>query len=101
MLNIEPNSVEAYDYKGCVLYELNELEEAAQCSSKAIELDPFYANGWYNRSRYMTKKGQINEVLRNLKEAIRLNNAYLESARTDKDFDSSRNDERFKKLIGD
>ena len=81
-------------------FRLNRLDEAIQCSDKAIELDPSYANAWYNRSCYMVKKGEINEALKNLEEAIRLDKTYMESAKTDKDFDSIRNDERFKKLIG-
>ena len=47
----------------------------------------------------MVKKGEINEALKNLAEAIRLDETNRDSAKTDKDFDSIRNDERFKKLI--
>ena len=79
---------------------MSKIEDAVQCSSKAIELDPTYANAWYNRSCYMVKKGEINEALKNLEEAIGLDPMYIEFVKTDKDFDPIRNDERFKKLIG-
>ena len=49
----------------------------------------------------MVKKGEKNEALMNLKESIRLDERYLESAKIDKDFDSIRSDERFKKLIAE
>ena len=48
----------------------------------------------------MVKKGEINEALKNLEEAIGLDPMYIEFVKTDKDFDPIRNDERFKKLIG-
>ena len=72
---------------------MNNIDEALQCSDKAIHLDSSYANAWYNRACYMVKKGDINEALKNLAEAIRLDNKYIESARTDKDFNLIRNDE--------
>ena len=86
---------------GYVLFKLNRANEALLCSNKAIELDPLDANAWYNRSSYLVKKGELNEAIENLKEAIRLDNKYEESAKIDKDFDSIRNDARFKKLVGD
>ncbi len=47
----------------------------------------------------MVKKGDINEALKDLEETIRLDTKYMESAKTDNDFDPIRDDERFKKLI--
>ena len=78
---------------------MNRLDQAIQCSNKAIELDPNYANAWYKRSCYMVRKGEIDEALKNLEEAIRLDATNTESAKTDKVFDSVRNNQTFKKLI--
>ena len=79
---------------------MNEVDKALEHSNKAIELDPTYANAWYNRSCYMVKKGEINEALKNLEEAIKLDSANIESSKTDKDFDSIRDNAKFKKLVG-
>ncbi len=49
----------------------------------------------------MVKKGDIEQTLQNLQEAIKLDKTNLELAKTDKNFDSIRNEERFRKLIGD
>ena len=45
--------------------------------------------------------GNIDDALKNLEQAIKLDKSYIESARTDKDFNSIRNDKRFKKLIAE
>ncbi len=99
-LKVDPNSFSVLDNKSYALFRLNRLDEGIQCSSKATEINPSGANAWYNRSSYLIKKGEMNEALENLQEAIRLDKTYIESAKTDKDFDSIRNDAKFKELIG-
>ncbi len=103
-LEIDPNHLLLWDNKGYALFKLNKIDEAIQCLSNAIELDSSDADAWWDRSFLLVKKGEINEALNNLEEAIRLDKsnleAYLESAKTDKDFDSIRDNAKFKELVG-
>ena len=48
----------------------------------------------------MVKKGDTNEALKDLEEAIRLDSTNIESAQNDKDFDSIRDNAKFKELVG-
>ena len=48
----------------------------------------------------MVKKGDTNEALKDLEEAIRLDSTNIEYAKNDKDFDSIRDNEKFKELVG-
>ena len=67
---------------------------------KALEIDPDQVVVfWYNRACSNIKKRKIEETLAALKKAIELDSTCIESAKQDKDFDSIRNDERFKALI--
>ena len=100
VLGIDSNNVFALNNKGLALFRLKRLDEAIQCSDKAIDLTLHMQMLGTIESCYMVKKGEINEALRTLEEAIGLDPMYMESAKTDKDFDPIRNDVRFKKLIG-
>ena len=70
-----------------------------EAADKSITLDPNYGNGWYNKSIYTIKKGNIDEVISYLKKAIELDKNNLENVKTDTDFDPIRRDARFIKLI--
>jgi tetratricopeptide (TPR) repeat protein len=99
-IELKPNDeVHTWYSKGEALANLDRHEEAIQCYDKALEIDPNRADAWYNRARYRAKKGDAENSLADLKEAIEIDKEYIESAKQEKDFESIRNDDRFKALI--
>lgn len=98
-IKIDPNNAIVYNNKGIALKTLGEHEAAIEEYDKALGVDPNYALAWYNKSSVLAPMGNKDDALKNLEQAIKLDKLYIESARTDKDFDSIRNDKRFKKLI--
>jgi len=100
VLTINTNEVDALMLKGHALYKSGQYEKAIGCYDQAILIAPSSAKAWYNRSCYMVKSGNIDGAIYNLAEAIRLDKKYKESAVTDKDFDSIRNNAKFKQLMG-
>jgi tetratricopeptide (TPR) repeat protein len=78
---------------------LGKLEEAIECCNKAIDLNPYYAIAWYNKACFKVKMGYIDKGIQDLKKAIELDKKCIEKAKQDKDFETIRNDDRFKKLF--
>ena len=98
-LEIDPNYAYAWHNKGSALNNLVKYKEAIKSFDKALELNPNDANAWYNRASSKIKLGNIKDGLSNLKKAIEIDKNNIELAKEDKDFESIRNDERFKDLI--
>ena len=90
-----------------LLIKLGDLQLAGQDYNKAIasydqalKIKPDYHQAWYNKACYYALKGNIEQVLENLQQAINLNpDEYRKMAKTDSDFDGIREDERFQALI--
>jgi tetratricopeptide (TPR) repeat protein len=100
-LEIEPDDAEACYNKGLALQELDKYEEAIECFDKALEINPDDGRYWYSRACTEVLKGNTETGLSDLGKAIEINKKYIELAKQDKDFDSIRNNERFKDLIGE
>jgi tetratricopeptide (TPR) repeat protein len=98
-LEINPNDVNGWNGKGTAFGKLGRYEEAISCYDRALDIYPNYAPALYNRARSKVKKGDIKNGLADLRKAIEINRFWTELARQDKDFDSIRNDERFKAVI--
>jgi tetratricopeptide (TPR) repeat protein len=81
------------------LGNLGKHQEAIECCDKAIELDPKYADAWYNRASYKIKIDDIDNGLADLGKAVEINKDIIEFAKQDKSFEAIRNDERFRKLV--
>ena len=97
-LKINPNYVLAIDNRSDVSFQLDRIDEAIQFADKAVEIDSSYAPAWYDRARYRVRKGEIDEAMKDLEESIKIDSTNINRAKTDKDFDSVRNNERFSKL---
>jgi tetratricopeptide (TPR) repeat protein len=67
-------------------YEMGDFDKALYAVNKVNETDPNHANGWYNKSIYLIKKGKIDEALLCIKKAFELDVDYLKEAKTDKGF---------------
>jgi Tfp pilus assembly protein PilF len=73
---------------------------ALSCLDKALEIDPKNALAWYNKACHKVKKGDIDNGLVDLKRAIEFDKEqYIKMAKEDSDFESIKNDGRFKALI--
>jgi tetratricopeptide (TPR) repeat protein len=99
-IDVDPKYAAAWSNKCAALHELGEHQEAIECCKKAIEIDPKYAAAWYNRARANIKRGNISSGLADFEKAIELDKQEsIKLAKEDDDFESIREDERFKKLM--
>jgi tetratricopeptide (TPR) repeat protein len=99
-IELKPDYAAAWNNKGSALGDLGRYEEAIACLDKAIEIEPNYAAAWYNRACYKVRNGDTENALADLKNAVEIDKANMELAKQEKDFESIRNDERFKDLVG-
>jgi tetratricopeptide (TPR) repeat protein len=100
-IEIDSNHVPAVDSKSYALFKLGQDDEAINCSNEAIEKEPNYANAWYNRAVYKIHKKDIKNGFVDLKKAIEIGKEeYIKSASQDSDFDSVRDTEEFKEILG-
>ena len=104
---IDPNYADGWYNKGLTLDSLKKYEEAIkyytkaiECYDKAIKLDPTDANAWFYRGSCKVKTGNIENGLIDLEKAIEIGKQeVIEMAQKDNDFESIRNDERFKAIL--
>jgi tetratricopeptide (TPR) repeat protein len=90
----------AWYNQGNVFRKLGRLEQAITSYTQALELEPEDCEAWYNKACCYALQGNLVQALENLKQAIQLDShRYRTLARTDSDFDSIRQDERFQALI--
>ena len=97
-IEINPQSVDAWNNKGLALVELNKFDKALETYDKAIELNPQYSEAWYNRACMYSLINNKDQSILNLKKAINLDSWYKEKAQTDDGFKGLRMNEQFKKL---
>jgi tetratricopeptide (TPR) repeat protein len=98
-IGINPKYAEAWNNKGVALGSLSKYQEAIESFDKAIEINPNNADAWYNRACGEIRKGKIESGLEDLKKAIEIDTVWIDSAEKDEDFESIRNDERFKRVV--
>ncbi|PLZ91823.1 hypothetical protein CEN44_07580 [Fischerella muscicola CCMEE 5323] len=98
-VEIKPDYQEAWYIRGIALRQLGRYEEAIASYDKALEIKPDYHQAWYNKACCYALQVNIEQAIENLQKAIILNPECREMAKTDSDFDSIRDDERFQELI--
>jgi tetratricopeptide (TPR) repeat protein len=98
-LDLCPIYVEAWYNKGLALHNLGKHKEAIACYDEALEIKPDYVGARYNRACSKVKIRDIENALADLKKAVEINKDYIRIAKQDKDFESIRDDERFKALV--
>ncbi|MGL5080621.1 MAG: tetratricopeptide repeat protein [Microcoleaceae cyanobacterium] len=98
-LEIQPNDHSAWFCRGIALYNLERYEEAIASFDKALEIQPNDPNAFYSKACCYGLQNNVELALKNLEQAINLDQEYLEMAKTDSDFDSVRGDERFQALV--
>lgn len=100
-LKYKPDFYTAWSSLGAALKRLECLEEAIASNNEAIKYKPDYSRAWYNNACYYALQDQAELAMTNLDKSINLNPKYREMAKTDSDFDSIRNHDRFQALINE
>jgi tetratricopeptide (TPR) repeat protein len=98
-LKHKPDYHETWNSRGLVLKALRRYEDAIISFDKALEHESNYQAAWYHKACCYALQGQAELSSASLKTSIELNLKYREKARTNSDFDSIRDDDRFQALI--
>lgn len=87
---------------GYALCKLQRYEEAIATCDEAIQSDPKYALAWYCKACCYLEQNNLDLFTENLKQAIKLAPRQVKRlAKTDSSFDSIRENQLFKQLIGE
>lgn len=88
------------DVKIVSLNKMGRHSEAIACCDRVLEKHPTWANALYNRACSKVLMGKIDDGLEDLRKVFVLNkNYYLTIAANEPDFESIKNDDRFKALV--
>ncbi len=99
-LQVKPDDYQAWYNRGLALKNLGRCEEAIASYDKALAFNPDLLQAWYNKACCYALQGNVDLAIANLQQAIKMNpDVCRESAKTDSDFDSIRQDRRFQALI--
>ena len=98
-LEVDVNNVEPWNLKGLAYYKLKNYDKAISACEKAIDVNPNDAMVWYNYGCYLVLIGRIDEGLEALKRSIEIDISYARKAVRDRDFESARAEEGFRRII--
>jgi Flp pilus assembly protein TadD len=101
-IKLNPNDTAAYNNLGVLLAKIEDRQEDAEAAYKeAIKLNPNDPKAYYNLACLKCLMNFKDKCFDYLEKAIDLDLTLKSLAKTDSDFDSVRDDERFRKLVGD
>jgi len=98
-LEFKPDYHEAWDGRGVALGNLGRFEEEIASYDHAIKINSNYANAYYNKACCYGLQNNVELAIENLQRAINLDVEYQDMAKTDKDFEQIRGDERFQSFL--
>lgn len=98
-LEVDVNNVEPWNLKGLAYYELKNYDKAIAACERAIDVNPNEGMVWYNYACYLVLIGRIDEGLDALKRSIEIDISYARKAVKDRDFESARAEEGFRRII--
>ena len=98
-LEFKPDYHEAWFIRGVVLNNLGRYEEAIASYDRALEINSNDANAYYNKACCYGLQNNVELAIENLQSAINLDVEYQDMAKTDKDFEQIRGDERFQSFL--
>lgn len=78
---------------------MGQYNKALKAYDKALNINPKYANAWYNMSCVYSLLDDTDSALLYLKFAIEYDSYYKERAKKDADFKKMQNREDFKSLL--
>ncbi|MBC1197932.1 tetratricopeptide repeat protein, partial [Microcystis aeruginosa BLCCF158] len=85
--------------RGAALTCMGRYKDALESCDRAIKINPNYANAYYNKACCYGLQNNVELAIENLQRAISLDVEYQDLAKTDKDFEQIRGDERFQSLL--
>lgn len=101
IIEIKPDDPAIWTDRGVALGYLQRYEEAIASCDKAIQINPEYPYAWHNKAGCYAEQGKVDLAVESLQQAINLDlHKFKELAKTDPSFDSIRENELFKQLIG-
>jgi tetratricopeptide (TPR) repeat protein len=101
-LQFKPDNDSAWYNRGIALGRLGRYEEAIASYEKALQFNSTKHEAFYNIARSYALQANTEAAIVNLNRAIALNpDKYRDMAKTDSDFDSIRQDERFQSLVNE
>ncbi|WP_206669344.1 tetratricopeptide repeat protein [Microcystis aeruginosa] len=98
-LEIKPDLHEAWDSRGAALTFMGRYKDALESYDHAIKINSNYANAYYNKACCYGLQNNVELAIENLQRAINLDVEYQDMAKTDKDFEQIRGDERFQSFL--
>ncbi|WP_228020794.1 tetratricopeptide repeat protein [Microcystis sp. LEGE 08355] len=98
-LEIKPDYPVAWDNRGYVLTCMGRYKDALESCDRAIKINSNDANAYYNKACCYGLQNNVELAIENLQRAISLDVEYQDMAKTDKDFEQIRGDERFQSLL--
>ncbi|MCZ8126609.1 MAG: tetratricopeptide repeat protein [Microcystis sp. LE19-114.1B] len=98
-LEFKPDDHKAWNNRGIALGNLGRFEQAIASYDHAIKINSNYASAYYNKACCYGLQNNVELAIENLQSAINLDVEYQDMAKTDKDFEQIRGDERFQSLL--
>ncbi|MCA2701472.1 MAG: tetratricopeptide repeat protein [Microcystis sp. M179S2] len=98
-LEIKPDYPDTWDNRGYVLTCMGRYKDALESCDRAIKINSNDANAYYNKACCYGLQNNVELAIENLQSAINLDVEYQDMAKTDKDFEQIRGDERFQSLL--
>ncbi|WP_430012826.1 tetratricopeptide repeat protein [Microcystis ichthyoblabe FBCC-A1114] len=98
-LEFKPDYHKAWNNRGIALRNLRRFEQAIAAFDQAIKINSNDADAYYNKACCYGLQNNVELAIENLQSAINLDVEYQDMAKTDKDFEQIRGDERFQSLL--
>jgi tetratricopeptide (TPR) repeat protein len=98
-LEFKPDYPDTWDNRGYVLTCMGRYKDALESCDRAIKINPNHANAYYNKACCYGLQNNVELAIENLQRAINLDVEYQDMAKTDKDFEQIRGDERFQSFL--
>ncbi len=98
-IRLDPTFAFAFHNRGNAKSALGNSEGAIADFDLALALDPKFARAYYNKSCELAKLGDADEAVKTLQKAIELDPKWVDTARTDADFDLLREQPPFRALL--
>ena len=98
-LQLRPDYPDALNNRAITYMRTHRLDDALADLNAALRLRPDHPSSTYNLACLLSLTKKRDEAIPHLERAISLDAKYLQMAATDSDFDSIRDDPRFRKLM--